>query len=100
MSSYFENRKNSLVLVFCFMYQLQYRNKNENFISNFAVQFIKKTKCHFRYTSLFFCGVNDMNCFTNILIDELPKVRFVASQWKIHHNLECTKHTIGNRIHS
>ena len=33
------------------MFQLQYRNENQNFISNFVFQFIKKkTKWHFRYT--------------------------------------------------
>ena len=39
--------KNGLVLFF--MSQLQYRNENQNFISNFVFQFIKKTKWHFRY---------------------------------------------------
>ena len=32
------------------MSQFQYRNKNQNFISNFVFQFIKKTKWHFGYT--------------------------------------------------
>ena len=32
------------------MSQLQHRNENQNFISNFVLQFIKKTKWHFRYT--------------------------------------------------
>ena len=32
------------------MPQLQYRNKNQNFTSNFVFQFIKKTKLHFMYT--------------------------------------------------
>ena len=30
--------------------KFQYRNKNQNFISNFVFQFIKKTKWHFGYT--------------------------------------------------
>ena len=34
--------KNDLVL--CFLYQLQYRNENKNFISNFVFQFIKTMK--------------------------------------------------------
>ena len=34
------------------MSQPQYRNKNQNFISNFVFQFIEKTKWHFRYTDL------------------------------------------------
>ena len=38
------------------MYQLQYRNKNESFISNFVFQFIKKkTKWHFKYTDSYGC---------------------------------------------
>ena len=32
------------------MTQLQYRNENQNFISNFVFQFIKKTKWSLRYT--------------------------------------------------
>ena len=32
------------------MSQFQYRNKNQNFISNFVFQFIKKAKSHFGYT--------------------------------------------------
>ena len=32
------------------MSQSQYRNKNQDFISNFVFQFIKKTKWHFGYT--------------------------------------------------
>ena len=31
------------------MTQLQYRNENQNFISNFVFQFIKKTKWSLRY---------------------------------------------------
>ena len=31
------------------MSQLQYRNENQNFLSNFVFQFIKKMKWHFRY---------------------------------------------------
>ena len=34
------------------MSQLQYRNENQNFISNFVFQFIKKAKWHFSYTDL------------------------------------------------
>ena len=37
-------------IVLCFMSQFQCRNKNQNFISNFIFQFIKKTKWHFGYT--------------------------------------------------
>ena len=34
----------------CFKSQLQYKNKNQNFVSNFAFQFIlDKKKWHFRY---------------------------------------------------
>ena len=40
MSSYFENRKPFRVMETKF----QYGNKNQNFISNFAFQFIKKNK--------------------------------------------------------
>ena len=39
MFSYFENQKKTFL---CFMSQLQYRNENQNFISNFVFQFIKK----------------------------------------------------------
>ena len=40
MSCYFENRKT--ILFYVFMSPLQYKNKNQNLISNFAFQFIKK----------------------------------------------------------
>ena len=40
MSCYFENRKT--ILSHVFVSRLQYKNKNQNFISNFAFQFIKK----------------------------------------------------------
>ena len=42
MSCYFENLKNHFVL--CFASQLQYRNKNQNFVSSFVFQFIKKNE--------------------------------------------------------
>ena len=32
------------------MFQLQHRNKNQNFISNFVLQFMKKTKWYLKYT--------------------------------------------------
>ena len=35
------------------MSQLQYRNENQNFLSNFVFQFIKKMKWRFRFTDLF-----------------------------------------------
>ena len=44
----FLKSKNHLVLRF--MSQLLYREENQNFVSNFVFQFIKKTKWHFRYT--------------------------------------------------
>ena len=37
-------------LFWCFLSQLQYRNENQNFISNFIFQFIKKSKWHFGCT--------------------------------------------------
>ena len=37
-------------LILMFLSQFQYRNENQNFISNFIFQFIKKTKWHFGYT--------------------------------------------------
>ena len=37
-------------LFWCFRSQLQYKNENQNFISNFIFQFIKKPKWHFGYT--------------------------------------------------
>ena len=43
-------RKSENHLFWCFLSQLQYRNENENFISNFIFQLIKKTKWHFGYT--------------------------------------------------
>ena len=36
------------------MSQLQYRNENQNFISNFVFKFIKKMKWHLRYTDFYF----------------------------------------------
>ena len=39
-------------LFWCFLSQLQYRNENQNFISNFISQFIKKTNLYFGYTDL------------------------------------------------
>ena len=39
-------------LFWCFLFQFQYRNENQNFISNFVFQFIKKTKWQFGYTDL------------------------------------------------
>ena len=44
--------KSKNLLVLCFMSQLQYRNENQNFISNFVFRFIEKTKWHFWYTDL------------------------------------------------
>ena len=32
------------------MSRFQHRNKNQNFVSNFVFQIIKKKKWHFRYT--------------------------------------------------
>ena len=53
-----------LCFVWLFMSQLQYRNKNQNFLSNFVFQFIKKKmKWHFRYTDL--CCIVDF-LWTNI----------------------------------
>ena len=40
MVSYFENQK---TIYFCFMSQLQYTNKHQNFSSNSVFQFIKTT---------------------------------------------------------
>ena len=37
-------------LILMFLSQFQYRNENQNFISNFIFQFIKKTKWHFGFT--------------------------------------------------
>ena len=37
-------RKWEIHLTLCFMSQLQYRNENQNFISDFVFQFIKKNK--------------------------------------------------------
>ena len=37
-------RKWEIHLPLCFMSQLQYRNENQNFISDFVFQFIKKSK--------------------------------------------------------
>ena len=45
-------------LFWCFLSQLQYRNENQNFISNFIFQFIKKTKWHLGYK-------NSCQVFTN-----------------------------------
>ena len=39
------------------MSQLQYRNENQNYLSNFIFQFIKKTKWHFGYTDWFRCEI-------------------------------------------
>ena len=41
-------------LFWCFLSQLQYRNENQNFFSNFIFQFIKKTKWHFGWPFVFF----------------------------------------------
>ena len=40
MFPYFENLKT--IYVYVFMSQLQYKNENQNFLSNFLFQFIKK----------------------------------------------------------
>ena len=48
MFSYFKNRKNHLF--WCFLPKLEYRNENQNYISYFIFQFIKKMKWHFGYT--------------------------------------------------
>ena len=37
-------------LFWCFLSQLQYKNENPNFISNFISEFIKKAKWYFGYT--------------------------------------------------
>ena len=62
------------------MSQLQHRNENQNFISNFVLQFIKKTKWHFRYTdSLCFVkqqGLESLS-FQNISAFQIKK------KWKI-----------------
>ena len=44
MFSYFENQK--FIQFLCFISQIQYRNEDQNFKSNTAFQFIKKTKWH------------------------------------------------------
>ena len=42
--------KSKNYLVSFFISQLLYRNDNQNFLSNFVYQFMKKIKLHFRYT--------------------------------------------------
>ena len=50
MFSHFEKLKNHLV--FCSTSQLQYKEENQHFISNFIFQCIKEMERHFRYTNL------------------------------------------------
>ena len=77
--------KSKYHLVLCFMSQLQYRNKNQNFISNFVFQFIKKAKWHFGYMG-FGClfvvtldGYRKNRTFRGgFVIPDLNKLNFVS----------------------
>ena len=46
----FQKSENNLF--WCFLSELQYWNENQNYISNFIFQLMKKTKWHFGYTDL------------------------------------------------
>ena len=56
----------------CFMSQLQYRNENQNFVSNFVFQFIKKMKWHFGYT----------DCLLGLKYSHEERIKGKINWWK------------------
>ena len=66
-------------LFWCFLSQLQYRNENQNFLSNFIFQFIKKTKRHFRYTDLnVLKEIEKALVFLFIITSRFPKSKLLS----------------------
>ena len=57
-------------LILIFLSQLQYRNENQNVISNFIFQFIKKAKWHFGYTDCELTGIYIFSQLSNLLPQE------------------------------
>ena len=64
-------RKSENHLFWCFLSQLQYRHENQNFISNFIFQFIKKNEMALSVHGLSTKGVQPREvhqCYEKILI--------------------------------